>query len=274
MNKILEEFGNIHIHELKQPGIEDWLGELEVSPRTKRNYLTTLTTFLGWSKQRGYTVENVAEHMPRPILDEKPVGILTIDEAKELLNRTQKCPHSGMLPLVAIGLFAGLRRSELCALDWSEVNLARKLIEVKASKAKTRQRRLVTISDNLAIWLAPFGKTEGSVGNLSINHFGKHLRELVNEKFKTRPGERIDLPHIRKIKEQAKPIQKHLCSNGQYPHNGLRHSFGSYHFAHHQNENKTAAEMGNSPQMLLQHYRELVSPEEAAKYWAITPSFK
>jgi len=54
-----------------------------------------------------------------------------------------------MIPPVAIGLFAGLRRSEFFALDWSEVDLENRTIEVKGIKAKTRQGRLVHITENL-----------------------------------------------------------------------------------------------------------------------------
>ena len=42
----------------------------------------------------------------------------------------------GMLAYVAMGLFAGLRRSELCALEWSEVDLP----AVEARRPKSNQR--------------------------------------------------------------------------------------------------------------------------------------
>jgi hypothetical protein len=29
--------------------------------------------------------------------------------------------------------------------------------------------------------------------------------------------------------------------------------------------------MGNSPQIIFAHYRELVKPKDAARYWQITP---
>jgi len=31
------------------------------------------------------------------------------------------------------------------------------------------------------------------------------------------------------------------------------------------------AEMGNSPQMIFKHYREFVTPRDAAAWWAIMP---
>ena len=72
--------------------------------------------------------------------------------------------------------------------------------------------------------------------------FGEHLRELVGKAKIT-----------------------------NYPHNGIRHSFGSYHYELHRNEQLTASEMGNSPAVIFRHYRDLVSPADAKRYFAITP---
>jgi hypothetical protein len=54
--------------------------------------------------------------------------------------------------------------------------------------------------------------------------------------------------------------------------NGLRHGFVSAHFALHQNESQTAAQVGSSPQMLFQHYRGLMARAEAEKWFAVMPA--
>jgi hypothetical protein len=41
--------------------------------------------------------------------------------------------------------------------------------------------------------------------------------------------------------------------------------------ATHKNEALTAAEMGNSPAVIFHHYRALVTPEAAEKYWKLMP---
>jgi hypothetical protein len=57
----------------------------------------------------------------------------------------------------------------------------------------------------------------------------------------------------------------------EWKHNALRHSFCSYRLADVKSAAEVALEAGNSPQMIFQHYRELVT-ERAAKGWfAITP---
>jgi hypothetical protein len=56
-----------------------------------------------------------------------------------------------------------------------------------------------------------------------------------------------------------------------WKHNALRHSFISYRVADIQNVAQVALEAGNSPQMIFQHYRELVRPAEAKAWFAIVP---
>ena len=55
-------------------------------------------------------------------------------------------------------------------------------------------------------------------------------------------------------------------------HNGLRHSYGSYRLAIVQDAAKVSFEMGNSPKMVFEHSREIVTPEQASKWFAIAPS--
>jgi integrase len=58
-----------------------------------------------------------------------------------------------------------------------------------------------------------------------------------------------------------------------WPSNGLRHSFASYHLAHFRNAALLALELGHTNQEItFRHYRELVTPEAAKKYWNIRPA--
>jgi integrase len=112
-----------------------------------------------------------------------------------------------LLAATAIGLFAGLRTSELAALDWQDVHLTgnQQFIEVAARKAKTRQRRIVFVSDNLASWLKPVARIAGPV---------------VADRYR----------------ERHERLQR-LARLTPWPRNVLRHSFASYHLAFHKNEN-------------------------------------
>ena len=52
----------------------------------------------------------------------------------------------------------------------------------------------------------------------------------------------------------------------------MRHTYASYHLAYHCSSDRTAHELGNrDTTMLYRHYRELVTEEDAQKFWSIKP---
>ena len=59
----------------------------------------------------------------------------------------------------------------------------------------------------------------------------------------------------------------------EWPDNALRHSFATYHLAHFKDSAALALEMGHIDSgMIFEHYRELVRPKEAERYWSIRPA--
>ncbi|HWD91731.1 MAG TPA: hypothetical protein VG938_05205 [Verrucomicrobiae bacterium] len=54
-------------------------------------------------------------------------------------------------------------------------------------------------------------------------------------------------------------------------HNAMRHSFGSYFLGKTKDENLTASEMGNSPEVIIKHYRALVREAAVANTGAFHP---
>jgi integrase len=215
-----------------------WILGLKRSPQTRVNYRRVVHNFFTFCVGRNYAPSNPLAGVARIKVTRGEAGILRVGEATRLLAA---CPED-ILPAVVIGLFGGLRAAEVARLDWQEVDLERRHIEVKAAKAKTAQRRLVAISDNLVAWLGPHRKLAGPV-RPSISTYRRRFAAA--------------LQHAR--------IE-------QWPHNALRHSFASYHLACHQNAAKTALELGHAGAgIIFRHYRELVRPEEAKAFWDIAP---
>src|SRR5262249_49404539 len=126
-------------------------------------------------------------------------------------------------------------------LDWRDTEKSPGFIEVAAHKAKTAARRIVPISDNLARWLAIAPRNEARVWPRSKWVFFKALQSTA------------------------------AAAKITWKQNALRHSFISYRLAEIQDVNRVALEAGNSPQMIFRHYRELVTPEQAATWFAIAP---
>jgi integrase len=102
-----------------------------------------------WAEGRGYLVKGGSPFpaMVRYKETKAPVSIFTPKNIALLLGKAD----ATLRPFLAIGAFGGLRMAELQRLDWKEIDLDRGYITVDANKAKTRQRRLVPISDSQTI---------------------------------------------------------------------------------------------------------------------------
>ena len=219
--------------------IDDWLRALPVSPLTRNNYRQRTALAFNFAIGQGYVTSNPAEHAAKAKVVDPPVGILSVNEAARLLEAAAP----DILPYIAIGLFAGLRAAELERLDWSEIDFESELIEVTAKKAKTAQRRFVKMHPNLREWLLPHRKHKGNV--------------------------RQDRFEFRQSFKQARKA----AGIKEWPDNALRHSFGSYHMAHFKNAASTALEMGHTDaRVTIRHYRELVRPKDAERYWQLQPA--
>ncbi len=199
------------MNEIRRHHIEQWLDGKDFSLKTRANYIRDLNILFNFAHSRRWVSENPCANIEKPSTADGEVIALTPEECAKLLAA---CPDP-FLPGVCVKLFAGLRTSELLTLDWSEMSETE--IIVRGLKAKTRQRRVVTISNNLVRWLLPCRKTSGRVAPFEQNSWHRALESMAE-----RAG--ITLPP-----------------------NVLRHSFGSYHFAQHRNENLTAAEMAIPP---------------------------
>jgi integrase len=217
--------------------IDDWLRSLPFSPVTHNHYRGVIRLAFSFAVTRGYATDNPAKNTAKAKVVGEAPGILTVTETARLLETASPA----MLPYLAIGAFAGLRRAELERLDWSDVHFDSDLIEVTAKKAKTARRRFVKMQPNLREWLLPLRKHKGNV-----------TPEDFDEQFK-----------------QARAA----AGIADWPNNALRHSFASYHLAHFGNQNALALEMGHTDSgMIFTHYRELVKPKDAERYWNIKPA--
>jgi len=227
------------------------------NPRTKNNARGTVGAFFKFCKERGWLQRDHEgiEFVPKFREKSGDIEIFTTAELSHYLAHAR--PE--MIPFLAIGAFAGLRTAEITRLDWSEVHLAERFIEVKAAKAKTASRRIVPISENLAAWLADYAQEAGRV--MPFDNVAKQIGWLVSD---------VNAAFKAKAKEAGKSPK--TAVRFAWKHNGLRHSFISYRVAEIQNANQVALEAGNSPAMIFKHYRELVRQAEAKKWFGIFPS--
>jgi integrase len=244
LNQFSEVFDGKPIAEITPTEIDEWLRSLSdkgtgkrLSPITRNNFRRLLIVAFNFARDRNYCADNPARRTAKAKVIQTPIGILTVDETAHLLENAPV----NVVPYVAIGAFAGLRRSELERLDWNEVDLESSLIEVTAKNAKSARRRFVKVQPNLAKWLQPYRRSSGSVTP-------PDYRELLDS---ARKAARIE----------------------EWPQNALRHGFASYHLARFNDAGALSLELGHTnSHLVFQHYRQLVKPKVAERYWKIAPA--
>ena len=195
-----------------------------------------LSVFFNFAREQGWCSESPLLTLHKAKVRTSDIGILTPGEFARLLENASV----ETLPYWAIGGFAGLRTAELERLDWVEVHFDSDLIEVKAAKSKTASRRFLPIRPALKQWLAPYERQKGKVAPKTLRKRLERDRRIAN------------IEH--------------------WPSNALRHSFASYHAAEFRDAGMLALELGHRDQRLIfAHYRELVRPTDAHKYWNLRP---
>jgi integrase len=242
LSKFCQDFGDRPIAAVTVEELDTWLRDLAYSPKSRANFRSHICVLFSYAARRRMIDSNPILHTAKPKLIDKAPEIFAVDELRALLDAANRTAPD-VLPMLAIGAFAGLRDAEIKRLDWSEVDLTRGHIEIKAAKAKSARRRIIPIQSNLAAWLRPCSGMTGPVVPWSAR--GK-------------------LARVRKA-----------AGLTLWPQNGLRHSFASYRLAAIHDAPRVAAELGHTtPQLLYSTYRELVLPEEAERYWKLIPESK
>src|SRR5205823_2046663 len=118
-------------------------------------------------------------------------------------------------------------QSEGAQLDWLHIDFDDKTINVEPDKTKVdSSARYVDMSENLVAWLLPHRKPKGSLFPTVQRYYALLGAARVKAKIKN------------------------------WPHDALRHSFGSYHYGAHRNAAITQALMGHSnAKIFFKHYR-------------------
>lgn len=240
---------NLPVHELTGAMLQDFMNNLG-SPRTQLNYWRLVGAMLRYAVKRRYVGRDLLDELDSvqlPKLKPSKTEIFTPDELREMFKHTRE--H--LIPWIAIAAFTGIRTAEILRLDWKDVHLDRKFIEVTAQNAKTAARRIVPLCDAGIAWLRPFAQEQGRVAYFSEEN--KFYTAVIYD--------------VNSAQRKAKTKQKF-----KWKRNGLRHSFCSYRLAEIQNVAQVALEAGNSPNMIFKHYRELVTKDQAQQWFAVSPT--
>ena len=152
------------------------------------------------------------------------------------------------LPYRVFTFFCGIRpEGELERLEWSDVNIADKIVVLRPEITKTNRRRIVDLSDNAISWLT---------------------------EYQTRGGKMTGLiapwtPQVRRTKHRT---SYKAIGIKKWIQQGARHSFCSYWLNKHENADRLVMLSGHTDkQTMWERYHAGVTKADAERFWSIVP---
>jgi integrase len=251
LKKMEARFGEKLVSEITAKDVHKWLVGLPLAAKTRNKHRGYAGQVFNLAVDFGHAtinpVSKIKKFGERSNEDTGEVSVLTAAETQKLFQAA--APE--VIPYLTLSYFAGIRRATLEKLDWSNVKFDEKRAIVPRYKGKNDRRYRVTLSDNAIEWLRPHVRESGSLLAISraTNTRGKPSKDRTH----------------RLITEAA------TKAGVTIPDNAGRHTFISMHVAHHESIDKTALEADNTAAVVKKDYLDIVTREEATKFWAIRP---
>ena len=215
---------------------------LPYAARTLYNYQKYFKTFFAWTVDRGYCGRTPMAGVKAVSVPETEPKFLTVPDVQELF-KTCMAHNPKVAPYLALSFFAGLRSSSIPRLAREDIKFKEKGITMPGAKHKTGRRFYVDgFEPNLWAWLEPW----------------RHL-------------DRLPVLGVSTISKWRQLL--YLRAGVEYPKNGGRHSFCTYHVGLYGDAGKTATLLTHrgNVSVLYNHYRGNAGRDDAEDYFSIMP---
>ena len=203
---------------------------------TQKSIRRIFSVFFNWAVRHHYCLENPCDRLDKLPREMSQIAALSLDESRRLLGAVMLLQDEKMVACIAIGLFAGLRPSEI--RDLKPDDILKDRIRVSGGKLRRKFKRSVPIPPVLAAWLKdyPFkGMPAGWDGKL--------------KKIKRATKARKWVPDI------------------------IRHTSITFQTERDKNEDLTAFNCGTSIDMMNRHYRDMIDDEKMiSEFWGLAPA--
>lgn len=204
-NHLLPRFGALDLGEVTtcvvQAYVASALGSSTLSPSSVRNHLTVLRTMLSVAQTWGLIEDNPVNGVVGPRASRADITFLSPSEMRLLIDATP----ARWRPLIASACLLGLRKGELLALRWADVDFERATVRVSSTlyrgclqPAKTSSSvRSVPLTGFVAIQLLSLKDSTRSDGDSVFVQDGRPLDSRVPNRVLSRALRAAGLKTIR-----------------------------------------------------------------------------
>jgi integrase len=231
---LLKADPNKFVHAFTVGEIEKAAGKYE-NLNSRRTHRRIFSIFFNWCVRHHYCLEDPCKRLDKLPKDMSQIAALTLGEVKRLLYAATRIQDGTAAATVAIGIFAGLRPSEI--KDLNSEDIGERGIRVSGGKLRRKLKRTVPVPPVLAAWLKRYPFTGQPKG--------------WNYKMKA----------LKKATKAAKWVQ-----------DIVRHTSITFQTERDKNEGTTAFNCGTSIQMMNRHYRNTIDDAKTVtEFWDLTP---
>jgi integrase len=267
LKRFAEDFGDRPLSSITADQIDAWLGTLRsrrnpgklpqvplLSVLTRNHYRAAIGALFahGAAPSRAWCPRNpLSDVKPETVAKGRPQAYSPDDAA--LIMQAALDHKPALVPVLALGMFAGLRTSEAVGFDLATLDFKRD--EFRLPYGHKTGSRFAPFLPSCKAWMLAQPRRQGPAW---ITPPPKQPTDKVPPEYGLHEEMRglFALAGVRRIV------------------NGARHSFVSYRCAETKNTARVAKECGNSPTMVQDHYEEIVPAAAAKKYFAIRPAAK
>lgn len=258
LRRFESRFASELVRTLPADRIREYLEKSFDNTRTLENHRGTIHSFFEWAIQEGHCATNPAVIWTTHELNLEAYArghvpdILKPEDFKRLMHAAQ-LHDPELIPYLAIGGYMAIRPEELEKLPWTQVHPS--FVYVPAEISKTGDRAELKILPSLKRWLAVCRHRTGLVAPTDAS---RRRRALWRRAHGINP-----LTATRSEIEQCP----------EWPHDGLRHSFGTFRYKIVKDIGAVCAEMRHEdPLVFRKHYLQRgVTMQDAKAYFDVAP---
>lgn len=262
--QILPTLGAIPIHNLTSAELHKWVSDLEkeTSPRTSRHAYSVLMNALTQAIKWELLIRNPLVAVEPPRADEAEIIRPSLEESLQIIELFRG--HS-IEPAIALALGASLRRSEVCACKWEDIDFENRTVSVTKKRIRLRGTDVVS-----------HPKSARSRRKLTMARWAVDILRAVRvRQLQDRMAAGplwFDTDHI-VIGKKGYPLAPNTISHAfqevrektglrEITFHGLRHGFATMSVMAGVDLPTLSARMGHSSTKITQHYYEIVSESD------------